>query len=249
MGVILVLAASILYPVLLYKLFRFIEYKSRLRMYWIIMPLSVLISLLIPFLYIYIKGPSILFSLEAIIGYSLNSGMMTFLVIPSFTAALVCTLYGYLRISRGSVALMAVVCTAGAAGCLSGGSVIEHLLNEPSIRWEQLGANEVAEAGMWIYSDTQNAENRCIGLNEQETDQIRIMLNSIPEPAVNEIQYAERTLAAEIWLSFKKNDQRSFRIQYDKREIYAEITDKRSQKFFYIQAPRLKEYFDHKLQE
>lgn len=125
MGVILVLATSILYPVLLYKLFRFIECKSRLRMYWIIMPLSVLISLSIPF-------------------------------------------------------------------------------NEPSIRWEQLGAEEVAGAGMWIYSDDQNAENRYIGLNEQETDQIIIMLSSIPGSAIMESQYAERTLAAEIWLSFKK---------------------------------------------
>lgn len=132
---------------------------------------------------------------------------------------------------------MAAVCIAGAAGCLSGGSAIERLLNEPSIRWEQVGAEEVAGAGMWIYSDGQNAENRYIGLNEQGTDQIMIMLNSIPVSAVNEIQYAERTLAAEIWLSFKKNDQRSVRIQYDKHAIYAEITDKRNQKYFYVQAP------------
>ncbi|MDF9845026.1 MULTISPECIES: hypothetical protein [unclassified Paenibacillus] len=51
------------------------------------------------------------------------------------------------------------------------------------------------------------------------------MLNSIPESAVNEIQYAERTLASEIDIRLIKNDQRSIRVQYDKQEIYAAITE------------------------
>ncbi|MNE90981.1 hypothetical protein D3C80_1885390 [compost metagenome] len=75
------------------------------------------------------------------------------------------------------------------------------------------------------------------------------MLNSIPESAINEIPYAERTLAAEIGLSLKKNDQRSIRIHYDKHEMYAAITDKRSQKYFSVQSGELKAFFDQKLLE
>ncbi|KUP24633.1 hypothetical protein [Paenibacillus sp. DMB5] len=249
MDVILVLAAAILYPALLYRIFRFIHDKSRLRLYWSIVPLCLIVSLTIPFLYSYMQDPSVLFSLEAMVDYSLKSGLLTFLVIPSLTAAFICTLYGYLRISRGSVALMSAVCIAGAAGIWSGGSAVDRLLNEPSIGWEQLGTNDIAGAGMWIYSDGQTAENRYIELNEQETDQVRKMLNSIPESEMNEIQYADRTLALEMVIRLIKNDQRSIRVQYDKREIYAAITDERSQKYFSVQSSALKDFFDHKLQK
>ncbi|AIQ52286.1 hypothetical protein [Paenibacillus sp. FSL R7-0331] len=249
MGVVLVLAASILYPALLYRIFRLIHDKSRLRMYWIIVPLCLIISLSIPLLYSYIKDSSILLSLETMVDYSLKSGLLTFLVIPSVTAGLICTLYGYLRISRVSVALMSAVCIAGVAGVGLGGSMADRLLNEPAIRWEQLGTNEVSGAVFWIFGDGQNTENRYIKLNEQETDRVRTMLNSIPESAINEIPYAERTLTAEIGLSLKKNDQRSIRIHYDKHEMYAAITDKRSQKYFSVQSGELKAFFDQKLLE
>lgn len=249
MDVILVLAASILYSALLYRVFRFIYVKSRLRLYWLLVPLCLIVSLSVPFLYSYINDPSVLFSLEAVIDYSLKLGLMTFLVIPSLTAAFICTLYGYLRISRGSVALMSAVCIAGAAGIWSGGSAVDRLLNEPSIGWEQLGTNDIARAGMWIYSDGQTAENRYIELNEQETDQVKVILNSISDSAVNEIQYGERTLAAEMDIRLIMNDQLSIRVQYDKSKIYAEITDKRSQKHFSVQSAGLKDFFDHKLQE
>ncbi|AIQ46731.1 hypothetical protein R70723_13265 [Paenibacillus sp. FSL R7-0273] len=249
MGVILVLAASILYPALLYRIFRLIHDRSRLRMYWIIVPLSLAISLSIPFLYSYYKDSSVLVSLETMVDYSLKSGLMTFLVIPSLTAALICTLYGYLRISRVSVVLMSAICIAGIAGVGSGGSMVERLLNEPAIRWEQLGPNEVSGADFWIFGDGQHTENRYVKLNEQETDQVRAMLNAIPGSAISEVRYAERTLTAEIGLSLNKNDSRTIRIQYDEHELYAAITDKRSQKYFSIQSGGLKAFFDQKLQK
>ncbi|WP_042199395.1 hypothetical protein [Paenibacillus camerounensis] len=250
MGVVLVLVASILYPALLYRIFRLIHDKSRLRLYWIIVPLCLIISLSVPFLYSYIiKDSSVLLSLETMVDYSLKSGLLTFLVIPSVTAGLICTLYGYLRISRVSAALMSAVCIAGVAGVALGGSMADRLLNEPAIRWEQLGTNEVSGAEFWIFGDGQNTENRYIKLNEQETDRVRTMLNAIPESAISEIPYAERTLAAEIGLSLKKNDQRSIRIQYDKHEMYAAITDKRSQKYFSVQSGELNAFFDQKLLE
>ena len=97
MSVVIVLAASILFPALILKVLGIIHKKWNLRMYWIIVPLCMAVGIIIPYLYLYILDPNILFSLEQMITYSVKTGFMIFLVIPSLLAGVVCTAIGYIR--------------------------------------------------------------------------------------------------------------------------------------------------------
>lgn len=95
MSIVLLLAVSILYPALIYKVLRILHNKIHLRMYWMLPPLCLAISISSPLLYSYLKGPTFLLSLETMIDYSIKTGFMIFLVIPSLMTSVVCTVYGY----------------------------------------------------------------------------------------------------------------------------------------------------------
>lgn len=97
MSLVLALIVSILYPVLIFKLFGLVQTKLSLRLYWAIVPLCLVISFISPYLYYYIYSPGIVFSIKAIISYSVKSGFVIFLVVPSLLSGIVCTLMGYFR--------------------------------------------------------------------------------------------------------------------------------------------------------
>lgn len=97
MSVVLVLVTSILYPALIYKVLAFIHRKWNLRLYWILVPICVVLGILVPYLFYYASSPSILFTLKAMTDYSVKTGFMIMFVIPSVLSGLICTLIGYLR--------------------------------------------------------------------------------------------------------------------------------------------------------
>lgn len=97
MSVVLVLTLSLLFPALMLKMLSVIHRKWKLRLYWLIIPSCLILAMITPFLIYYRSSPNILFSLEAIIDYSVKTGLMIFLVIPSLLSGIICTLVGYLR--------------------------------------------------------------------------------------------------------------------------------------------------------
>ncbi|WNS40910.1 hypothetical protein [Paenibacillus sp. MMS20-IR301] len=247
MGVVFILAVSILYPVLLYKMLRSIHNRSRLRIYWILVPLCLASSISIPFLYSFIKDPGVLLSLAAMIDYSVKSGFMSFLVIPSFVTSLLCAVYGYMRGSKRLIPIMSAVILAGLAGLLFSGGLINRLMYEPPIRWEKVAADEVAGAGMWIYGDAAKGERRYIDLNEQEINQVCSMLNLVQESQATEVRNDENSLVADIGISLASDRDMSVHIQYDNRNVYVKINKKRNQKQYHIESAELKAFFDYKL--
>lgn len=86
-------------------------------------------------------------------------------------------------------------------------------------------------------------------LNEQETDRVRSMLNSVPKNKASEVPNNDYNLIASIGISLKSDNNKFIQIQYDNRNIYVEITKKRNQKEYRIDSPDLKAFFDHKLKE
>lgn len=158
MGVVLVLAVSILYPVLIYKILRFIHKKSQLRLYWMLVPLCLLISISVPFLYSYCKDPAILLSLKTMMDYSVKSGLIIFFVIPSFAVSILCTVYGFMNINKWSISIMSVVFILGLMGFIFSNSLVSQLIYSPEIRWEQISDRDIAGAGMWIYGDAAMGE-------------------------------------------------------------------------------------------
>lgn len=97
MTAIALISLSILIPVLLLKILTIIHKKLQLRLYWIIVPISAVTGIVGPFLYHYLRSPTILVSFEQMISYSLKTGFMFFLVIPLILVGVVCTLYGYFQ--------------------------------------------------------------------------------------------------------------------------------------------------------
>lgn len=249
MGVVLVLTVSILYPVLLFKILRFIHKKSQLRLYWILVPLCLLISISVPFLYSYSKDPAILLSLKTMMDYSVKSGFIIFLVIPSLTTSLLCTVYGYMNINKWSISIMSVVFILGFVVFLFSNSLVSQLIYSPEIRWEQISDRDIAGAGMWIYGDAAKGERYYTDLNEQETDRVHSMLNSVPKNQASEVPKEDHDLIASIGISLKSDNNKFIQIQYDNRNIYVEITKKRNQKEYRIDSPELEAFFDHKLKE
>lgn len=248
MGVVLVLTVSILYPVLIFKILRFIHKKSQLRLYWIIVPLCLLISISVPFLYSYSKDPAILLSLKTMLDYSVKSGFFIFLVIPSLTTSTLCTVYGYMNISKWSI-IISVVFILGLMGFIFPNSLLNQLIYSPEIRWEQIADRDIAGAGMWIYGDAAKGERYYMDLNEEETDRVRSMLNSVPKNQASEVPKDDHDLIASIGISLKTDNNKFIQIQYDNRNIYVVITKKRNQKEYRIDSPELEAFFDHKLKE
>ncbi|WP_150268678.1 hypothetical protein [Paenibacillus tepidiphilus] len=249
MNVMLMLAGSIIYPTLIYKLLRVIHTSQAVRLYWILLPLCLVISVSGPFLYEYAQGTTIQLSLEAMIDYSIKTGFFSFLLVPSLVASMLWTIYGYLDISRLSATIMAAVVVLGMAGMLGSGSLISQLMYEPEIDWEQIAADDIASAAMWIYSGAADVDNRYIELNQQEMDQLRSMFNSVPESKITEVPYAERDLAADIVFLMKSNEHLSIRMKYRDGNIFVEITNKRSQKEYSIQSAGLVRFFEERLGE
>ncbi len=97
MSVVLMLVTSILYPALIYKFLAFVHRKYSLRLYWIMVPICVVLGILVPYLFYYASSPTILFTVKAMSDYSVKTGFMIILVIPSVLSGVICTLVGYLR--------------------------------------------------------------------------------------------------------------------------------------------------------
>lgn len=248
MGAILMLVVSILYPILLYQTLRIIYNQIRLRLYWMIVPLVLVISISIPYLYSYIRDPDILFALEAMIDYSVKTGLMIFLVIPSFVTGILCTLYGYMGISKWSVPVMSAVMILGVAGLLFSNPIVNRLIYEPAIHWEQLTAADIAGAGMWIYSEAAEGGNRYMELDGQEAGQVCSILNQVPKSVVRAVNNDEHPLLADISLSLQRDHNRSIHVQYyTDRNLYIEITHQRSRKVYLIESAELENIFIHKL--
>lgn len=96
MGLLLAII-SLIYPFVILKLFGFIHKRWRIRLYWLILPLCLSAGIAGPFLYEVAGDSNILFNLDVMIDFSIKTGAMMFLVIPSALSALVCTAYGYFK--------------------------------------------------------------------------------------------------------------------------------------------------------
>ncbi|WP_151734815.1 hypothetical protein [Paenibacillus tengchongensis] len=247
MGIALVLAVSILYPLLITWLFRFIQLHKHLRLYWMLVPLWMVISVIGPLLYASFLSPTMELSLETMLDYSVKTGWFGFLVIPSLVTSLVCTVYGYMELSRLSIGMMSAVVILGLAGFLGSGSLMNRWMYEPAAKREPIAADEITRAGMWIYGKTAGGADWYVELNNQEAEQVVSMFNSVPESSMTEVADVEHELAAEISIDLLSSKHLSIQMQVDRRNLYIEIENKRSQQKYTVVSPEFGRFLEDKI--
>ncbi|XEC94182.1 hypothetical protein AB6A23_23150 [Paenibacillus tarimensis] len=194
-----------------------------------------------PFLYHDLWTPAILFSLGAILEYSIKTGLMSFFVIPSVLSGIVCTAYGYLNVNKFFMVLVLFVVSLGPVAIAGLPVLVDKFMNEPVIRWEKIAADEVTSAGLWVYDGVSTGH---FELSKEETEHIRSLFNFVPKDRVTEVKFINSDPSIDIVFGLKSND--TIRIQYDQKEIRVAITKKRSIKYFVIESPEFNEYFAKK---
>ncbi|MNI16215.1 hypothetical protein D3C73_695420 [compost metagenome] len=123
----------------------------------------------------------------------------------------------------------------------------ENSIDRPAILYNELAADDVVKAGMWIY-DLVTAGSVYAELSEQEVHQIRSWLNSLTADKIKEVDNVHPdNLNAEVIFSLKSNTE--VRIWYNKKDIQVLTSDKKVQKMYVIGHPELKKFFDNKLKK